>query len=33
MTRTDHKEVPPRVDDQLTRLGQSLAKSLVPLCE
>ena len=26
---TDYQEVPPRVDDQLTPLGQRLAKSLV----
>ncbi|WP_231714930.1 winged helix-turn-helix transcriptional regulator [Enhydrobacter aerosaccus] len=30
--RTDHKEVPPRVDYDLTPLGRSLAQALVPLC-
>ncbi|WP_314951995.1 helix-turn-helix domain-containing protein [Bradyrhizobium cosmicum] len=30
--RTDHKEVPPRVDYSLTPLGHSLAQALVPLC-
>ena len=30
--RTDHKEVPPRVDYSLTPLGHSLAEALVPLC-
>jgi len=30
--RTDHKEVPPRVDYSLTPLGISLAEALVPLC-
>lgn len=30
--RTDHKEVPPRVDYSLTPRGQSLAQALVPLC-
>ena len=30
--RTDHKEVPPRVDYTLTPLGHSLAEALVPLC-
>ena len=30
--RTDHKEIPPRVDYSLTPLGVSLAQALVPLC-
>ena len=30
--RTDHKEVPPRVDYTLTPLGRSLAEALEPLC-
>ncbi|TGX54983.1 transcriptional regulator [Sphingomonas gei] len=30
--RTDHKEVPPRVDYTLTPLGHSLAEALAPLC-
>lgn len=30
--RTDHKEVPPRVDYALTPLGHGLAEALVPLC-
>lgn len=30
--RTDHQEVPPRVDYSLTPLGHSLAEALVPLC-
>lgn len=30
--RTDHREVPPRVDYTLTSLGHSLAQALAPLC-
>ena len=32
LLRTDHREVPPRVDYTLTPLGQSLALALEPLC-
>lgn len=33
IARTDHKEIPPRVDYALTPLGRSLAMALSPLCE
>jgi len=33
VVRTDHKEIPPRVDYALTPLGCSLAQALMPLCE
>src|ERR1700742_1469159 len=32
LSRTDYKEVPPRVDYALTPLGRSLADVIVPLC-
>jgi len=31
--RVDHREIPPRVDYSLTKLGQTLAGALVPLCQ
>ena len=33
VTRTDHHELPPRVDYALTTYGLSLAAALTPLCE
>ncbi len=33
VARTDHMEIPPRVDYALTPLGRSLAQALSPLCE
>ena len=33
VVRTDHKEIPPRVDYALTPLGHGLARALIPLCE
>ncbi len=33
LVRTDHKEVPPRVDYRLTTFGESLLKALRPLCQ
>jgi DNA-binding HxlR family transcriptional regulator len=32
LTRTDYKEIPPRVDYGLTPLGRGLAEAIVPLC-
>ena len=32
VVRTDHRELPPRVDYALTGYGSSLADALVPLC-
>ena len=31
--RVDHGEIPPRVDYSLTKLGQTLAQALAPLCQ
>lgn len=31
--RVDHGEIPPRVDYSLTKLGQTLAAALAPLCQ
>ncbi|NMM45692.1 helix-turn-helix transcriptional regulator [Rhodospirillaceae bacterium KN72] len=33
VSRTDYKEIPPRVDYALTPLGTSLVETFVPLCE
>ncbi|WP_408196457.1 MULTISPECIES: winged helix-turn-helix transcriptional regulator [Paraburkholderia] len=32
VVRTDHKEIPPRVDYALTPFGWSLGEALIPLC-
>jgi DNA-binding HxlR family transcriptional regulator len=32
VTRTDHREIPPRVDYAMTGFGRSLADALAPLC-
>lgn len=31
--RRDYKEVPPRVDYQMTKFGRTLAEALMPLCD
>lgn len=31
--RIDHGEIPPRVDYSLTKVGQTLAQALAPLCQ
>ncbi len=33
VSRTDYKEIPPRVDYALTPFGRTLVAALVPLCE
>ncbi|MCA8949572.1 MAG: helix-turn-helix transcriptional regulator [Planctomycetes bacterium] len=33
VSRTDHQEIPPRVDYALTEFGRGLADALKPLCE
>ena len=33
VSRTDHREVPPRVDYAITQYGHTLAEALLPLCE
>jgi DNA-binding HxlR family transcriptional regulator len=33
VSRTDHHEVPPRVDYRITPFGDRLAEALLPLCE
>ena len=32
LSRTDHREVPPRVDYAMTAFGRTLAMALMPLC-
>ena len=32
LSRTDHREVPPRVDYAMTAFGRTLATALMPLC-
>jgi DNA-binding HxlR family transcriptional regulator len=32
LSRTDHRELPPRVDYAMTAFGRSLATALMPLC-
>lgn len=33
ITRTDHRELPPRVDYEMTAYGTGLAAALMPLCD